>query len=194
MTLYEAIPIPMPHSDAEDAMIWDQEADYLAISEDGRETALVSRLDMTHCIGTSKYSICHHGLATEGLRSSCLSISSLVTWFKEICDLKPCPLLVSERVVNLKFGIWLILSASSDFELRESDLKDTTHLSTNVLPGGQICILTLACGRQFRGPIVFICSDLRTFSTIPCIKIHVDLPAPMANILSTLPPLSCLAS
>ena len=82
MTLYEAIPIPMQESDAEDAMIWDLEADYLAVSEDGRETALVSRLDMTRCIGSSEYSICHHGLATKGLWSSYLSLYSLATWFK----------------------------------------------------------------------------------------------------------------
>ena len=62
MTLYEAIPIPMPQADADDAMIWDLEADFLAVSEDGRETALVSRSDLTRCIGSTRYSICHHGL------------------------------------------------------------------------------------------------------------------------------------
>ena len=65
----------------------------------------------------------------------------------KICDLKPYPLPVSERDVNLK------LSGSSDFELRESD---TTHLSTKIYPGCRICILTLACGCQIRGPNVLI--------------------------------------
>ena len=124
---------------------------------------------MTRCIGSSKYSVCHHGLATEGLWSSCLSLlffGNLVQAMK-ISDLKPYPLPVSERAVNLKFGIWLILLASSDFELRESDLNGTTHLSTKVYPGCRICILILACGRQIRGPNVFIRSDLQTCSTIP---------------------------
>ena len=196
MTLYEAIPIPMPQDDAEDAMIWDLEADFLAVSEDGRETALVSRTDLTRCIGSTRYSICHHGLATEGLWSSCLSLlffGNLVQAMK-FCDFRPYALPVSERALNLKFGIWLILSASPDFELRESDLNDTTHLSTKVYPGCRICILTLACGRQIRGPNVYIRSDLQTCSQMPSIKIHVDLPAPLANILSTLPPLDKLPS
>ena len=175
-------------------MIWDLEADYLAVSEDGRETALVSRLDLTRCIGSSRYSICHHGLSTEGLWSSCLSLLFFGNFVQalKVCDLKQYPLPMTERAVNLKFGIWLILSSTSDFELRESDLNDTTHLSTKVYPGCRICILTLACGRQIRGPIVFIRSDLQTCSQIPSIKIHVDLPDPLAKILYTLPPLAHL--
>ena len=112
----------------------------------------------------------------------------------KFCDFRPYALPVSERALNLKFGIWPIHSASPDFELRESDFNDTTHLSTKVYPGCRICILTLACGRQTRGPNVYIRSDLQTCSQMPSIKIHVDLSAPLANILSTLPPLEKLPS
>ena len=168
----------------------------MAVSEDGCEPALASRSNLTRCIGSTRYSICLHGLATEGLWSSCLSLlflGNLVQAMK-FSDFRPYALPVSERAINLKFGNWLILSVSPDFELRESDLNDTTHLSTKVYPGCRICIFTLACGRQIRGPNVYIWSDLQTCSQMPSINIHVGLPVPLANILSTLPPLDKLPS
>ena len=59
LNTYEAIPIPMPQLDDADAMIWSLEADFLAVSEDGRETASVTRHDLASCIGSSRYSICN---------------------------------------------------------------------------------------------------------------------------------------
>ena len=74
MTTYQAIPLPMPQVDDIEALQWEVESDFLAVSEDGRETALISRAQMDLCIGSSRYSICHEGLATEGVQSSCLSL------------------------------------------------------------------------------------------------------------------------
>ena len=105
MNLYEAILIPMPQADAEDAIIWDLEADFLAVSEDGRDTALVSSSDLTRCIGSTRYSICHHGLATEGPWSSCLTLlffCNLVEAMK-FCDFRPYAVPVPERAIILKF-------------------------------------------------------------------------------------------
>ena len=96
-----------------------------------------------------------------------------------------------ERVVNLRFGIWLILSATADFELRESLANQTSHLSTKVYPSCRICIYTLPCGHQRRGPNIFIRSDLESCSKVPFIGIHVDLPD---TVLSVLPSLNELPS
>ena len=50
LNTYEANPIPMPQLDYSDAMIWSLEADFLAVSEDGRETASVTRNELESCI------------------------------------------------------------------------------------------------------------------------------------------------
>ena len=196
LTTYEAIPLPMPQHDDDMAMIWDTHADFLAVSEDGRETASVSRQQLDQCIGSSRYSICQQGFATEGSGSSCLSLlffGNLVQAMK-VCDLIPYQLPIIERAINLKFGIWLILSAEADFELRESASNDTAHLSTRTYPGCRICIYTLPCGHQLRGPNIFIRSDLQSCSRVPSIKIHVDIPDPLQNVLSVLPSIEELPS
>ena len=112
----------------------------------------------------------------------------------KICDLIPYKLPVVERAVNLRFGIWLILSATADFVLRESMANDTSHLSAKVYPGCRICIYTLPCGHQLRGPNIFIRSDLQSCSKVPSIKIHVDLPVPLLDVLSVLPSINELPS
>ena len=56
----------MPQLDDAHAIRWEIEADYFAVSEEGRETALITSTQMDSCIGSSQYSICHEGLATEG--------------------------------------------------------------------------------------------------------------------------------
>ena len=82
MTIYQAIPIPMPQPDEDIALLWDIESEYLAVSADARETALLSHRDIGHCIGSARYSICRQGIATEGLYSSCLSLFSLEILYK----------------------------------------------------------------------------------------------------------------
>ena len=196
MTIYEANPLPMPQPENTSALIWEPGSRYFAVSENKRETALVTESQVKNCIGSAQYSICHQGLATEGLTSSCLSLlffGNLIQAMK-VCDLVPYQLPVVERAVNLKFGIWLILSATSDFELRESIVNDTAHLSTTVYPGCRICIYTLPSGHQLRGPNIFIRSDLQTCSRVPSIKIHVDLPVPLQDVLSVLPSIDELPS
>ena len=74
LNTHEAIPIPMPQLDDSDVMIWSLEADFLAVYEDARETASGTRHDLASCIWSSRYSMCQQGLATESLRSSCLSL------------------------------------------------------------------------------------------------------------------------
>ena len=97
MTLYGAIPIPMPQEDTSGAMIWDLEAEYLAVSEDGRETAIVSGRDLTRCIGSATYSIYHQRLSAEGLWSSCLSL----LFFG---NLVVAPHLNVQSISNMEFG------------------------------------------------------------------------------------------
>ena len=112
----------------------------------------------------------------------------------KVCDFIPYKLPVVERAVHLRFGIWLILSATADFELRESMANDTSHLSAKVYPSCRTCIHTLPYGHQLRGRKIFIRSDLQSCSKVPSINIHVDLPIPSLDVLSNLPSLNELPS
>ena len=131
MSLHEAFPIPMTQADAEDAMIWDQEGENLYFSENDRETALISRLDLTLCIGSFRYSTCYHGFQWKDygppVYRFCFVANPVQSM--KICDPKLYTLPVSERAINWNIGIWLILS---DSELRESHLNDTSHTGTEV--------------------------------------------------------------
>ena len=74
-TVYESIPLPMPQPDSPGvAIMWDLQAPYLAISDDSRQTATLTHQQLSHCIGSSRYSICHQGLATAERDSSCLAM------------------------------------------------------------------------------------------------------------------------
>ena len=189
MTTYQAIPLPMPQVDDVEALQCEVESDFLAVSEDGRETALISRAQMDLCIGSSRYSICHEGLATEGVQSSCLSLlffGNLVQAMK-VCDVRPVTLPIKERAVNLKYGIWLITAASADYTLTESFMNSSTPIGSSSFPGCRICVVTLACGKQISGPDIRIRSDLQSCSKIPATIMNVDLPIPLSHVLTALP-------
>ena len=115
MSLYEAFPIPMTQADAEDAMIWDQEAENLYVSENDRETAPNSRLNLTLCIGSFRYSTCYHGFQWKDYGPHVYRFCFLANLVqsKKICDPKRYPLPVSERAINWNIGIWLILSCAN---------------------------------------------------------------------------------
>ena len=189
MTTYQALPLPMPQVDDVEAIQWEIESEYLAVSEDGRETALISRNQLDMCIGSSRYSICHEGLATEGVQSSCLSLlffGNLVQAMK-VCDVKPVTLPIKERAVSLRYGIWLITAASADYTLTESYMNSSTPVGSSSFPGCRICVVMLACGKQISGPNIRIRSDLQSCSKIPATIMNVDLPVPLSNVLSALP-------
>ena len=189
MTIYQAIPIPMPQPDEDIALLWDIESEYLAVSADARETALLSHRDIGHCIGSSRYSICRQGIATEGLYSSCLSLlffGNLVQAM-QVCNVKPYQLPTTERALNLRYGIWLIVSASPNFQLRRSQMTSLQPAHSSTVDGCKICIVTLGCGEQLSGPNLHLRSDLDSCSLLPAVTVNVLLPDPLAAVLSTLP-------
>ena len=80
------------------------------------------------------------------------------------------------RAVNLRTGIWFVLSPTANFGLLDSVAKYTPHLFTEGYPGCRISIRTLLYGYQLLGTNIFIRSDLELCSKVPSIKIHVDRP------------------
>ena len=128
LTTYQAIPLPTPQPDDVDAIEWEKDAEYLAVSEDGRETALITRRPMENCIGSSKYSTCHEGLATEGVQFSwlCLLFYGNLIQAMKVCDMKAVTQPTKKQAISLRYGIWLILAATTHYTLTESLMKSST--------------------------------------------------------------------
>ena len=83
------------------------EAAYLAISENRKETALLTDNDLSRCIGTTRYQICLEMIATETGHNSCLA----TLYFKDsvaalqVCETEQIVLPATEKAENLGFGV-----------------------------------------------------------------------------------------
>ena len=190
LTVYRATPIPMPQPEPTLAMKWKTETQFLAISEDNLETALLTEYDLANCIGSATYQICHRSIATERGHGSCLATLFFKGSLESIqkCETEVIELPATEKAENLGYGVWLVTSATKAYTLYETTSDSNTATGLTKYPGCNICIITLACGKQLTGPHITIRSDLQTCKSIPAIKIHVNLPDPLKHLLSEVPP------
>ena len=102
-------------------------------------------------------------------------------------DVKELPL--TEKARNLGFGRWLITSSKDDYTLIESAGNGSNPLARIEHPGCRVCIITLGCGKQLRGPNVHLRSDLTACDTVPAIRLDFQLPDPISTLFKLLPPL-----
>ena len=154
-TVYKSIPMPMLQPDSHGvAIMWDLSAPFLAVSDDGCQTATLCSSQLAQCISSSRYSICHEGLATAERDSSCLSMLFFENLLHAMnfCSAKPHVLPTKARVLNLKYGIWLIQRATDDFRMHEFKVDAPSPLPVTSYNGCHICIITLACGQKLTVP------------------------------------------
>ena len=181
------MPLPQPEPDM--AIKWKLEALYLAISENNDKTAVLTEIDLSLCIGSSRYQICLEKFATESGHYSCLA----TFYFKDsvealqICETEQIILRSTEKAENLGYGAWLITSATTAYTLYESDTDSTTSAGIIKYPGCRICIITLKCGKQMSSPHIKIRSDLSTCEKLPAIKVYAHFPDPLKQLWSELP-------
>ena len=185
-TAYKAIVVPMPQLEKEYAIQWTVETEYIAISEDLRETALVTRDQLGKFIGSNKYKICHESTATDTPDAPCLAVLYFgnVMDAIEVCDTEAVTLPLKEKATNLGYGIWLRSSTSPNFKFRESYMNATTTAGSTMADRCQICLVSLSCGKQLIGSNVRIRSDLGTCMTVPPLKLNVTQPEPMTRLFS----------
>ena len=103
------------------------------------------------------------------------------------CPTENVVLPVIEAAENLGYGIWVILSATDTFTMRESSMDSSNALQVRTYPGCQICLITLECGKQFTTTHLKIRSDLGSCHKIPAIKIQVELSGPLKHLLTEVP-------
>ena len=105
------------------------------------------------------------------------------------CQLDVVELPFTEKARNLVFGRWLITSSKDDNTHIESAGKGSNPLARVEHPGYRVCIITLGCGKQLRGPNVHLRSDLTACETVTAIRLDFQLPDPISTLFKLLPPL-----
>ena len=108
ITVYEAMPVPMPQSSQNTALRWKLDQPFLAVSEYFVKEAALDRFHLQKCIGNDHYQICHESTATEHGHFSCLSTLFCKTSIDSIkvCDTEEYLLPSTETAENLglEFG------------------------------------------------------------------------------------------
>ena len=118
----------MPQPDPRMAIKWVIEAPYLAISELKEDTITLTKDQYESCLGSTDYRICHQTLASYKNNPSCLATLRLGTSLRatETCDTEVIYLPTKVQASNLGYGIWLLLSATDNYDITELSL-DPKH-------------------------------------------------------------------
>lgn len=162
MQVFKAIAVPMPQEHINTALKWDIETDYIAISENRLEIALLTETQLNQCIGSKNNAVCYETFATETNQNSCLA----TLYFKNakdalaVCGLIKHKLPITEVARNLGLGRWLITADNPNFILRQSPLDKSNPLDDTKLPGCRSCIVELPCNSMINGPNIRIRSDI----------------------------------
>ena len=199
LEVYEAILLPMPQSESDDnlAMMWRTESKCIGISKDKSKVALLNDEDLNHCIGSSVYVICDQAFPMLKTRSNCLATlfvyhDSNIAF--KYCDVDIQPLPVQEKAINIGYSRWLILAASSNYQLIKTDHSDSNPLNSFIFQGCKACIISLKCGEQVEGPNVLMGSDAKSCAEMPALRIDVKLPTAIDHLFKALPPLRHLVN
>ena len=192
LEVYEAILLPMPQSESDDNLAIMTESKYIGISKDKSKIALLNDEHLNHCIGSSVYAICDQAFSMLKTRSSCLATLFVYhdsnTAFK-YCGVDFQPLPVQEKAISIGYSRWLILAASSNYQLIKSNHSDSNPLNSIIFQGCKACIISLNCGEQVEGPNVLMRSDAKSCAEMPALRIDVKLPTAIDHLFKALPPL-----
>ena len=183
----------MPQSDPRMAIRWVVEAPYLAISESKEDTMTLSQEQYEACTGSTTYKICHQNMASYRNSLSCLATLRLGSTLRatETCDTEVFYLPTEVQATNLGYGIWLLLSATDNYDITELSLEPALKEETRIFKGCKICLKTVKCQFQLNvGKNVKIRPDLEVCDSMNATFIDVQLPDPLSALLGTVPDIS----
>ena len=112
----------------------------------------------------------------------------------QYCDVDFQPLPVQEKAINIGYNHWLILAASSNYQLIKSNYSESNPLNSIIIQGCKACIISLKYGEKVEGPNVLMRSDAKSCAEMPALRIDVKLPRAIDHIFKALPPLRNLVN
>ena len=127
------------------------------------ETTVLTRAHYDDCLGSPRYQMWHETMETHLGFSSCratLKFHHAITVLK-LCDTEKVVLPNPERAQNLGYGIWLLTSASSDFNLSKIGMGENGRQTNFPHKGCNICLITLKCGHTMFSDQIKIRADLK---------------------------------
>ena len=192
MNIYEAIPLPMPSNDTETATQWKPETNYIAVSLNRKEHALLHEHHLTSCVGPNDAAVCKHGFATTRNRDSCLATLFYHTPAAAIstCEIDTITLPRVETAQNLGYGRWLITRSNPNYNfeiLPSGHGQIPTMETTGLTPGCTVCIITLACGTELTTDTLFLKADATSCSATGARRLSLTLSTPLADLFSYIP-------
>ena len=190
LNLYRAITIPMPTNDSDGyASQYETEADYLAVAESTRRIALLSQHKIDLCIGSSSFSVCTNGFALETAEDTCLGALLLGNQFAALqnCNINTVKLPVKEKAKNLGNGKWLIISATEQFDMYLSEMRDTNPLNRKRLDCCKACVIELECGTKIETRFMEIRADMVSCRNDSVMRVDVNLLEPLGYLFSKIP-------
>ena len=193
LNLYGAITIPMPTNDTNGyASQYETEAEYVAIAESTRRIALLSQPEIDACIGSSSFSVCTNGFSLETAEDTCLGALLIGNQFAALqnCNINTVKLPVKEKAKNLGNGKWLITSASDQFDMFMSEMRNNDPLKRKRLPGCKTCVTELECGTKIETRFMEIRADIFSCRNDTAIRIDVNLTDPLQHLFSKIPSLN----
>ena len=190
MEIFEGIPLPMPSGDNHTATVWVPETQYLAVSTDRKENALLSPRHLDNCVGPNDAAVCQHGFATTRNRDSCLATSFFHTpeAAMSTCRINTVDLPRVEQAQSLGYGRWLITRHTADFNFHLLTTQSGgPKESTNLVPGCCACVLTLACGMEHMSDNLYLKADASSCNATGTQRLDLHLSAPLADLFSYIP-------
>ena len=162
LTLYKAIVVPLTQMDKDMAIKGNIEPECLSVTENLKETSLVTRVQLDKCISSNKYHFCDKTLATENKDSSCLATLYFGKNMDvlEVCDTVLVPRPLKVKPTNVVYGLWLITSTQANFEFKDNYMDATNLACSKTVKVSRFCLITIECGKQLTGEIIRTRSDL----------------------------------
>ena len=182
----------MPTNDTNGyASQYETEAEYVAIAESTRRIALLSQPEIDACIGSSSFSVCTNGFSLETAEDTCLGALLIGNQFAalENCDINTDKLPVKEKAKNLGNGKWLITSASDQFDMFMSEMRNNDPLKRKRLSGCKTCVIELECDTKIETRVMEIRADIFC-SNDTALRIDVILTDPLQHLFSKIPSLN----
>ena len=153
------------------------------------ETTVLTRSEYDNCLGSPRYRLCHQTMETHLGFILCranLQFHHAITALK-VCDTEKVVLPNPERAQNLRYGIWLLISASSDFTLSGIGMDENRRQTNFPREGCNICLITIKCGHTMFSDYIKIRADLQSCQYLPAKRINVKFPDPLAHLIDSVP-------
>ena len=189
MIVYRGHHIPMPLNNSNNALKWNLETEYIAVTDTNDEIALMTHHQLKRCIGSQSLALCYEVMPTITTRHTCIATLYFApqTAALRACTMETVPLPMHEQASHLGGGQWLLLARHPNFTLKEYSMNDTVPRALRTFEGCRSCTITVACNTYIEGPNIRLRPDFATCTEAPTNGSYHALTSALNQIFAMLP-------